>query len=99
MRITNQNQSPLPSTDNRTDAAPTARNDAAALSSSAPSSSFPAFPANLVPSFELFSLTTTLQQVPPVRQEVVAETVRRLADGQLQTPSALEQTARAILGI
>lgn len=99
MRITNQNQSPHPSTENRTDAAPTARNDAAASSSPASSSSLPSFPDSLVPSFELFSLTSTLQQVPPVRQEVVAETVRRLADGQLQTPSALEQTARAILGI
>jgi hypothetical protein len=52
-----------------------------------------------VPSFEFLSLTATVQQIPPVRQEVVAETLRRLTEGQPQTPAALEQNARAILGM
>lgn len=99
MRITNQNQTPVPSADTNADTAPTPRNDSAVPASPAPSVSFPSFPTSLVPSFELFSLTSTLQEVPPVRQQVIAETVRRLAAGQLQTSSALEQTARAILGM
>jgi|GEM_PF-3132267 hypothetical protein len=99
MRITNQNQTPVPSTGNRADTPPTPRSDAAASASSASSSTFPSFPDVLVPSFELLSLTAALQQVPPVRQEVIAETVRRLNTGELQTPTALEQTARAILGM
>ncbi len=98
MRITNQNQTPIASTDNKTDpAAPPPRNDAASTSSS--SSTPPSVPVSLVPSFELLSLTSTLQHIPPLRQEVIAETIRRLAAGQLQTPAALEQTARAILGM
>ncbi|SRR5579875_2283759 len=98
MRITNQNQTPIASTDNKTDpAAPTPRNDATSMSSS--SSTPPSVPVSLVPSFELLSLTSTLQHIPPLRQEVIAETIRRLAAGQLQTPAALEQTARAILGM
>jgi hypothetical protein len=99
MRITNQNQTPVPPSDNSADAVSTPRHEAAAPSSPAPSVSYPSFPISLVPSFELFSLTSTLSEVPPVRQQVVAETVRRLAAGQLQTTSALDQTARAILGI
>lgn len=99
MRITNQNQPSVPPADNNADAVPTPRTDATATSAPTPSVSYPSFPVGLVPSFELFSLTSTLQEVPPVRQEVVAETLRRLAAGQLQTTSALDQTARAILGI
>lgn len=99
MRITNQNQTPVPSADTNADTAPTPRNDPAVPASPTPSVSFPTFPVGLVPSFELFNLTSTLQEVPPVRQQVVAETVRRLAAGQLQSSSALEQTARAILGM
>ena len=98
MRITNQNQPPIPSTDNKADpAAPSPRNDATPASTS--SSTTASLPVSLVPSFELFSLTSTLQHVPPLRQEVIAETIRRLATGQLRTPAALEQTARAILGM
>ncbi|HTU23712.1 MAG TPA: hypothetical protein VMG10_37085 [Gemmataceae bacterium] len=101
MQITNQNQTPVPSADNSTsaDAAQTSRNDSAAPASSSSSSSFPSFPDSLVPSFELFSLISTLQQVPPVRQDVVAETVRRLSAGDLQSSGAVEQTANAILGM
>lgn len=99
MRITNQNQPPVPPSDNNADAVPTPHNDSTISASPAPSVSYPSFPVGLVPSFELFSLTSTLQEVPPVRQQVVAETLRRLASGELQNTSALEQTARAILGI
>lgn len=99
MRITNQNQPPVPPADNSAEAVPAPRSDAAVPVSPAPSVSYPTFPVGLIPSFELFSLTSTLQEVPPVRQEVVAETLRRLASGQLQTTSALDRTARAILGI
>lgn len=53
---------------------------------------------DLMPSFELLSLNAVLTQVPPVRQDVISETIRRLAAGDLQSPSALEQTANAILG-
>ena len=41
---------------------------------------------SLVPSFELQSLNALLQQVPPVREDVVAETIQRLASGQLRPP-------------
>ncbi len=99
MRITNQNQPPIASTDNKTDPAASARRNDAAASASSPSSPPPSVPVSLVPSFELFSLTSTLQHIPPLRQEVIAETIRRLAAGQLQSPAALEQTARAILGM
>lgn len=53
---------------------------------------------SMVPSFELLSLYAVLVQIPPVRQDVVSETIRRLQSGQLQSPTALEQTANAILG-
>lgn len=101
MRITSQNQTPVPSTDktNTPDAAPTQRNETAASSSSPRASTSRSYPDSLVPSFDLFSLTATLQEIPPVRADVIAETIRRLAEAQLQTPTALEQTARAILGL
>jgi hypothetical protein len=101
MRITNQNQIPVPSQDNSNskDAAPAPGNDVAASASSPTSSTSRPYPVSLVPSFELLSLTSTLQHIPPVREDVIAETVRRLATGQLKTPAAVEQTARAILGL
>jgi len=52
----------------------------------------------MVPSFEMQTLTGLLAEVPPVRQSVLADTIRRLTSGALQTASALEQTADAILG-
>ncbi len=52
----------------------------------------------MVPSFELLSLNAAMSAVPPMRADVLAETIRRLAAGDLRTPSAVEQTARAILG-
>jgi hypothetical protein len=53
---------------------------------------------SLVPSFELQSLTAVLAEIPPVRQDVVSETIRRLTAGNLQSRDALVQTAKAILG-
>jgi hypothetical protein len=97
MRITNENQTPVPTTGNSADTPPTPRNDVAVSTSS--SSASPSFPVSLVPSFEFLNLTATLNEVPPVRQEAIAETIRRLDAGQLDTPSALEQTARAILNL
>jgi hypothetical protein len=101
MRITNPNQPPVPSTDNSVsaDAAPVTGHDVPASSSSVASATSRSYPVSLVPSFELLNLAATLQQVPPVREDVIAETVRRLATGELQSPSAVEQTARAILGL
>lgn len=82
----------------------TARSDNAA-GSAAPHLGSPSFsPAasaqdsSMAPSFELQTLTALLAEVPPVRQAVLAETIRRLTSGQLQTSSALEETARALLG-
>jgi hypothetical protein len=98
MQVTNQNPLPSPSIDNGKDAASTTRNESASAVPSPPSATSPSVPVTLVPSFELFNLTSTLDRIPPVRAEVIAETIRRLDSGQLQTPSALEQTARAILG-
>jgi hypothetical protein len=98
MRITNQNQPPAPSLNTSPDAA-APRNDSVSGVSSPPPSTPASMPVSLVPSFELLRLTAVLQQVPPVRQEVITETVRRLLAGQLQTPAALQQTAGAILGI
>lgn len=51
----------------------------------------------MVPSFDLLTFNAMLSEVPPVRADVLAETARRLASGVLETPSALEQTAQAIL--
>jgi hypothetical protein len=100
MRITNQNQTQVPTNDASTSADPatTSRTDAAGPASSLPSLTSQTFPVNLVPSFELLSLQATLQHIPPVRADVIAETVRRLASTQLQTPGAVEETARAMLG-
>lgn len=95
MRVTNQNQPPVPSPDNNPEAAPTPRNDSSGYAS--PSLHSPT--DSLEQSSELLGLTNTLQQVPPVRQEAVAEAVRRLASGELRSANALEQTARAILGM
>ncbi len=100
MRITNQNQPPVSSTTNNSaEPAPGSRNKAAASASSPSDPTSRSFPVSLVPSFELLNLTATLQHIPPVREDVIAETVRRLAAGELQTPSAGERTARAILGL
>jgi hypothetical protein len=99
MRI--NNQPPVSSPDSATASIPRADK---ASSTSAPhiaSSSVPAVSAqdySVVPSFELQSLTAMLAEVPPVRQDVVSETIRRLEAGDLQSHSALMQTANAILG-
>jgi hypothetical protein len=53
---------------------------------------------SLVPSFELLSLDAALSQVPPVRPDVLAQTILRLASGDLHDGSALDQTASAMLG-
>lgn len=95
MRIGNQNQTPLSSTENSTSTTPASGNDAAPTTSHVAGSTQA---SSLMPSFELRSLTAALQQIPSIRSEVVAETTRRLAAGQLQSPAALEATARAILG-
>lgn len=99
MQITNQNPPLVPSSDTNAgaDAAAPRHDSTAAASSPPPASS--SLPVALVPSFEFLSLTATVQHIPPLRADVIAETVRRLANGDLRTPAAAEQTARAILGI
>ena len=103
MRI--NNQTPVNSTDSTTSSTPRSDNaNPSAPNSAAASLGTPSSPAvsaqdfSMVPSFELQTLTAMLAKVPPVRQDVLAETIRRLTSGDLQTPSALEQTARALLG-
>jgi hypothetical protein len=96
MRITNQNQMPIPSTETNTNAAAASAGDAPTATTSHLSASLQE--PQLVPSFELRSLTAALQQIPSTRNEVVSATMRRLASGQLQSPAALEATANAILG-
>ncbi|HTU19770.1 MAG TPA: hypothetical protein VMG10_17035 [Gemmataceae bacterium] len=105
MRI--NNQTPVSSTSSTTPS--TGRSDnttlgatpsSAAAQPGSPSSS-PTISSQdygMVPSFEMQTLTGLLAEVPPVRQSVLADTIRRLTSGALQTASALEQTADAILG-
>ena len=96
MRITNQNQTPVPSTETNVGAAEASGNDP--VSPTGPHLFQPAQTSSVVPSFELRSLTSALQQLPSIRDDVVAATIGRLAAGQLQSPAALEATAQAILG-
>ncbi|HWG43731.1 MAG TPA: hypothetical protein VN688_13165 [Gemmataceae bacterium] len=101
MRITNPtNQTPINSVDNSTTPAvrpdSTASGVPASTDLSARAASADAY--GLVPSFELLSLNALLQQVPPVRADVIAETVQRLASGQLRTADTINRTADALLG-
>jgi len=98
MRITNStpitannvaNQTPRPDT--------TTTPAAGATGSSSASSSLALLAFSLVPSFELLNLDAALSQIPAVRQDVLATTIRRLASGDLQSSSALDATANAIL--
>jgi hypothetical protein len=94
MRITNAtNPTPAASIDNPTAQAPRTEG----VASGVPASSLPAQTSSLVPSFDLLTLHAALRQLPAIRSDAVAETVRRLASGQLRTPDALAQTAGAIL--
>jgi hypothetical protein len=103
MQITNSsNQTPANSFDNKP--APTQRVDGAAsgvgaahlsgLSGNSPAEQS----SGLVLSFDWLSLGERLQQLPPVRADVVAEAANRLATGQLGTADAIGRTAQAILG-
>lgn len=96
MRITNPtNPTPVPPSDPGTSPAP--RGETAPASPPSP----PAVAAQefgRVPSFELLSFNALLQHIPPVRAEVVAETVRRLAADQLRPSDTAGQTARVMLG-
>jgi hypothetical protein len=98
MRITNPtNQTPINAVENAT--TPPPRPDSTTSKSASESASSASADAySLVPSFELLSLNAILQQIPPVRADVLAETIQRLASGQLRTSKAIEQTARALLG-
>jgi hypothetical protein len=96
MRITNQNQTPVPSTESNASAAEASGNDP--VSPTGPHLFPPTQTSSVVPSFELRSLTAALQQLPSIRDESVAATINRIAAGQLQSPAALEATAQAILG-
>lgn len=100
MRIANPNQTPVPSSETNADSASAARTSAAppSASTSAPTPAVSVQAFSMVPSFELLSLTATLKQIPPVRQEVLAETIRRLAAGDFRSADTLEKTAAAILG-
>ncbi len=101
MRITNStNQTAGSPADGATP--PTPRTDAAtsALAGTHLSSSSVSAPASsLAPSFDLLRLNTLLQQIPPARPDAIAEILQRLTSGQLNTPDALDSTARAMLGI
>jgi hypothetical protein len=46
---------------------------------------------------DVFQLLDTLNHIPLLRQEVVAEVAQRLANGQLSIPAATEPTVQAIL--
>ncbi len=100
MRITNQ--TPANAVENSTNQTP--RTDGAASGFPAPHLSpqvlttVPAQSSSLAPSYELLNLNATLRQLPPIREDVVADTIRRLTSGQLGTPDALDHTASAILG-
>ena len=96
MRITNQNQTPVPSTETNVSAAEASGNDPLALNP--PHLFQPTQTSSVVPSFELRSLTAALQQLPSIRDDAVAATIGRLAAGQLQSSAAVEATAQAILG-
>lgn len=54
--------------------------------------------STLATSPELQALVSAARTVPEVRTDLVAQVAQRLADGALQTPQALRQTAAAILG-
>jgi hypothetical protein len=99
MRITNS--TPL-NTDNVSNSAArpeTTPSPAAGASSNSSASSAMALLAfSLVPSFELLNLDAALSQVPAIRQDVLAQTILKLASGDLDGASALDATARAILG-
>jgi hypothetical protein len=99
MQISNQNpgSSTDPTTTSITRADNASPNPAPHLST-ASAAEVSAQDYSMVPSFELLSLNAVLAQVPPVRQDVLNETVRRLESGQLTSLSALDQTADAILG-
>jgi hypothetical protein len=96
MRITNQNQTPVPSFDTNTNAVPASGNEP--TSPTTPHLFDSSATSGLTPSFEMRSLTAALQQLPSVRDEAVAATLRRLAAGQLNSPAAVQATANAILG-
>ena len=94
MRITNAtNTPPAAALENTTTQSP--RTDGAASAVPAPPHSTQNL--GLVPSVELLTLHAALRQLPSTREDLVAETVRRLAAGELRTPGTLEQTADAIL--
>jgi hypothetical protein len=50
------------------------------------------------PTGDIQSLLASLTQVPVVRQELVTDVANRLQAGELNTPSAKEETVSAILG-
>ena len=80
----------------RTDSAHTTPPSANSTPSAASSISVLAY--SVVPSFELFNLTGAMAQIPAVRQDALAQTIQRLAAGDLQDLSAIDQTANVILG-
>ncbi len=49
------------------------------------------------PTSDFLGLLDSLRQLPPVREEVVGEVARRLAQGELLTPAARDQTVGSIL--
>ena len=99
MRITNSTPITPDNVANQTTRPDNTTNQAAATASgSSASSSLALMAFSLVPSFELLNLDATLAQIPAVRQDVLAATIRRLASGALQSPAALDATANAILG-
>jgi hypothetical protein len=99
MRITNQtNQTPVNPSETSTPQAARADSTASAAPVAAPSTTAIPVQAYLLPSYELLSLNAILAQVPPVREDVLAATIRRLASGELRTPEAIARTASAILG-
>jgi hypothetical protein len=49
------------------------------------------------PSLDLQQLLADVHQASPVRQEVIGEIARRLAQGEFLTPQAAERTVQALL--
>ncbi len=94
MRISNQ----TPTGSNEIASATTRADGAHANSAAPPSATSLSAEGGMMPSVELLGLKAQLSQVPATRSEAIASAVRRLASGGIHTPSAMRQTASAILG-
>ncbi len=94
MRISNQ----TPTGSNEIASSTTRADGAHANSAASSSATSPSAELGMMPSVELLGLKGQLSQIPATRSDAIASAVRRLASGGIHTPSAMRQTASAILG-